>query len=265
MFPGRRPRLLLPAAPATALGLREVGTGDARMTIEELRKVRAVAGTHAVDGGIELLLDTGEGDRLALELPLGTLRSLLHTLLLAALERWPALIPTALVADRFGPLAAGNRGDPAGLGHERVPGPATALDDRGVVAPDAVAELVLAQVLPHVLDRVQLRAVGRQGQQREVVGDGEAGRRVPSRPVQDHDGVRARGDLAGDLRQVQAGRRRVDVGQNQGGADGARRADRAEQVGPGEAAVACRPGPGAAARPDPGHRSLLADAGLVLT
>src|SRR4051794_41296340 len=91
MFPGRRPRLLLPAAPATALGLRQVGTGDARMTIEELRKVRAVAGTHAVDGGIELLLDTGEGDRLALELPLGTLRSLLHMLLLAALERWPAL------------------------------------------------------------------------------------------------------------------------------------------------------------------------------
>src|SRR4051794_40232219 len=87
MFPGRRPRLLLPAAPGTALGLRQVGTGDARMTIEELRKVRAVAGTHAVDGGIELLLDTGEGDRLALELPLGTLRSLLHTLLLAALER----------------------------------------------------------------------------------------------------------------------------------------------------------------------------------
>ena len=61
------------------------------MTIEELRKVRAVAGTYAVDGGIELLLDTGEGDRLALELPLATLRTLLHTLLLAALERWPAL------------------------------------------------------------------------------------------------------------------------------------------------------------------------------
>ena len=61
------------------------------MTIEELRKVRAVAGTHAVDGGIELLLDTGEGDRLALKLPLGTLRSLLNTLLLAALERWLVL------------------------------------------------------------------------------------------------------------------------------------------------------------------------------
>jgi hypothetical protein len=61
------------------------------MTIEELRKVRAVAGTHAVDGGVELLLDTNEGDRLVLELPLATLRTLLHTLLLAALERWPAL------------------------------------------------------------------------------------------------------------------------------------------------------------------------------
>src|SRR4029079_15169735 len=101
-----------------------------------------------------------------------------------ALRISESVIPTALVADRFGPLAAGNRGDPAGLGHGRVPGPATALDDRGAVAPDGGAELVLAQVLPHVLDRVKLRAVGRQGQQREVVGDDEAGRRVPSRPVQ---------------------------------------------------------------------------------
>ena len=42
------------------------------------------------------------------------------------------------------------------------------------------------------------------------------------------------------------------------------RTDRAEQVGPGVAAVAGRPGPGAAPRPDPGQRALLADAGLIL-
>ena len=75
----------------TGLGLRQVKPGRGRAMVEELRKVARVAGTHAVDGGIEVVLDTGEGDRLALELPLATLRTLLHTLLLAALERWPAL------------------------------------------------------------------------------------------------------------------------------------------------------------------------------
>src|SRR5204862_4880384 len=49
-----------------------------------------------------------------------------------------------------------------------------------------------------------------------------------------------------------------------GGADGALRADRAEQVGPGVAPVPWRPGPGAAPRPDPGQGALLADAGLIL-
>src|SRR5690242_4743446 len=72
------------------------------------------------------------------------------------------LIPTALVADRFGPLAAGDRGEPVGRRREPVPGLAAGRDDRVVVGPDAQAELVLAQVLPHVLDRVQLGAVARQ-------------------------------------------------------------------------------------------------------
>src|SRR5690242_8096606 len=72
------------------------------------------------------------------------------------------LIPTALVADRFGPLAAGDRGEPVGHRHEPVPRLAAGRDDRVVVGPDAQAELVLAQVLPHVLDRVQLGAVARQ-------------------------------------------------------------------------------------------------------
>src|SRR5215218_8491108 len=70
--------------------------------------------------------------------------------------------------------------------------------------------------------------------------------------------------MAADLRQVQAGRSRVGVGQDEPGGDLALWADRAEQVGPGVAAVARRPGAGAATRPDPGQRALLADAGLVL-
>src|SRR5437764_11965917 len=63
---------------------------------------------------------------------------------------------------------------------------------------------------------------------------------------------------------MQAGGRGVGVGQDQGGADGALGADRAEQVGPRVATVAGRSRPGAAPRPDPGQGALLADAGLVL-
>ena len=73
------------------------------------------------------------------------------------------LIPTALVTDRFGPLAAGDRGEPVGRRHEPVPGLAAGRDDRLVVRPDPQAELVLAQVLPDVLDRVQTLWGGRRG------------------------------------------------------------------------------------------------------
>src|SRR4051794_37470675 len=75
------------------------------------------------------------------------------------------LILTALVGDRFDPLAAGDRGEAVGYRHEPVPRLAAGRDDGLVVRPDPQAELVLAQVLPHVLDRVQLRAVARQGQE----------------------------------------------------------------------------------------------------
>ncbi len=97
------------------------------------------------------------------------------------------VIPTALIGDRFRPLAAGDRGEPVGRRRQPVPGVAAGRDDRLVVRPDAMAELVLPQVLPHVLDRVQLGAVARQRQEGEVPGDGEvagarASRRRRARP-----------------------------------------------------------------------------------
>src|SRR4051794_41638935 len=174
------------------------------------------------------------------------------------------LIPTALVADRSGPLAAGDRGEPVGRRHEPVPGLAAGRDDRVVVGPDPQAELVLAQVLPDVLDRVQLGAVARQRQEAEVLGNGEVPGRVPARPVEHDHGVRARGDLAADLRQVQAGGLGVGVREDEPGPDRPLGADRAEQVGPGVPAVPGRSRPGAAPRPDAGQGALLADAGLVL-
>src|SRR4051794_25206335 len=71
------------------------------------------------------------------------------------------LIPTALIGDRFRPLAAGDRGEAVGRRHEPVPRLAAGRDDGVVVRPDPQAELVLAQVLPDVLDRVQLCALRR--------------------------------------------------------------------------------------------------------
>src|SRR4051794_17133887 len=127
-----------------------------------------------------------------------------------------------------------------------------------------MAELVLAQVLPDVLDRIQLGRVGGQWQEGEVLGGGEVAGAVPPGTVEHDHAVRPGRDVAADLGEVQARGLGVGVGQDEGGADGPLRADRAEQVGPGVAAVAGRPGPGAAPRPDPGQRALLADAGLVL-
>src|SRR5919107_1369096 len=176
----------------------------------------------------------------------------------ATLKDWPGLaavlavetirgvIPTALIADCYGPAAAGDRGEPVGHGHQRVPGLAAGRDDRVVVRPDAQAEPVLPQVLPDVLDGIQLGRAGRQRQERDVVGDGEVPGAVPSGAVEDHEGVCARGDVAADLRQVQAHGLGVDAGQDEAGADGPLGADRADQVRPGVAAVPRGPWAGGA-------------------
>ena len=73
--------------------------------------------------------------------------------------------------DRFGPFAAGDGGDPLWHDHEGIPGVAAGLDDGVVAGPDPQAELVLAQIFPDVLDRIELGAVGRQGQEADVGGD----------------------------------------------------------------------------------------------
>ena len=58
---------------------------------------------------------------------------------------------------------------------EEVPRVAAGIDDVVAGVEDDYGELVGAQAGPDVPDRVQFRAVGRQGQQQEVVGDDKAG------------------------------------------------------------------------------------------
>ena len=87
---------------------------------------------------------------------------------------------------------------------------------------------------------------------------------VPARAVEDEHGMGARRDGKGDLGEVGVHRGGVGEGHDEPRRHAARRADRAEDVGPLVAGVARRPRPGAALRPDPGERALLADPRLVL-
>lgn len=61
------------------------------------------------------------------------------------------------------------------------------MDDLVVAVEDADGEPVGAEAGPDVLDRVEFRGIGRQVQERDVVGDGERPGRVPSGPVKDED------------------------------------------------------------------------------
>ena len=74
-----------------------------------------------------------------------------------------SLIPTALSIDP-GPGSGGNGAHDLWLGREAGPGLAAGLHDGGIVVSDLETEPVLAKVLPDVLDRVELGAVGWQRQ-----------------------------------------------------------------------------------------------------
>ena len=95
-------------------------------------------------------------------------------------------------------------------------------------------------------------------------GSSSASAAVPAGTVEHEQRVRAGGDGGGDLGEVQVHRRGVGIGQHQAGGDAALGADRAEEVGPLVSGVPRRARPGAAFRPDPCQRALLADARLVL-
>jgi hypothetical protein len=64
---------------------------------------------------------------------------------------------------------------------------------------DTVGEETPAQLVPQFFDRVELWAVGRQEQQRNVVGDSEALARVPAGAVEAEQGMCAGADAAADL------------------------------------------------------------------
>src|ERR1700756_5953018 len=161
------------------------------------------------------------------------------------------------------PIAEGDRHEPPGLVDELVPGMAAVIEDGAIGGEDPVGEPVVAQELPEVLDRVQLRAFGRQWQEGEVGWHDELVRQVPSRLIEQQHGVRSRRYRLGDLGQMQVHRGGVAAWQNEGCAFALLGTDRAKDVGRGGALIAWRRRPSAAFGPAPGDLVLLTDARFV--
>ena len=132
---------------------------------------------------------------------------------------------------------------------EVVPGFAAECDDVIVGCEDAVREPVVAQVLPDVLDRVQFWRSRRQGQQGDVVGDGELGGHVPPGLIDDHHRMGAGIDGFTDLGEMQVHRRGVAPRHDQPRTLAFGGADSAEDVGPFGALVVRRAGSGSALGP----------------
>jgi hypothetical protein len=78
-------------------------------------------------------------------------------------------------------------------------GSAISLRQASHAASMIASEPVLAQILPNVLDRVQLGRAGRQEDRGDVVGQVELTGSVPSGSVEQQDGVGALGDVARDF------------------------------------------------------------------
>jgi hypothetical protein len=122
----------------------------------------------------------------------------------------------------------------------------------------------VAQVLPDVLDGVQLRRSRGQEDKRDVLRGDEVASGVPAGAVEQQNGVSALGDDEGDLVQVELHGLGIGVGQRQRRACAARWTDRAEEVGALIALVGRLARPRPASRPLSDDPVLLADAGLVL-
>src|SRR6266404_2391499 len=71
------------------------------------------------------------------------------------------------------PVTGGDRGYAIGRCDQAVPGAAARIDNGLVSIPDAVAQEILAEKPPDVLDRVEFRGIGRQRHQGDVFGNVE--------------------------------------------------------------------------------------------
>ena len=97
------------------------------------------------------------------------------------------------------PLAQSEGHDAPRLIGEFIPSEAAVKDDIVVGFEDPVRQPVVAHELPHIFDRVELRAPRWQRHQRDVGWHDQLRRSVPSGLIEQEDGVCARGDVEGDF------------------------------------------------------------------
>ena len=162
------------------------------------------------------------------------------------------------------PVAHSNRRDRLRLCDEVSPRLTGRFYDRVVVFEHAIGEPVRPQVLPDILDRIQFWRSGGQEDRRDVGGHVEIARRMPSRAIQQQNGVRALCDMARYLSNVKLHGERVGKGKRERRARAARRADRAEQIGVLIALVGWLARPRSTPGPLTNEAIFLTDAGLVL-
>jgi hypothetical protein len=174
------------------------------------------------------------------------------------------VIPAASKVDLC-PLTSGDGSDAFWVCDEGVPGVAASVEDCVVGVEDAVAQVISAKELPDVFDRVKFGAIGRQGEQADIVGQPQpAAALVPASAVEDQDGVRTGRDLSADFGQVDVHRLGADPRQHERRPGATLRAYGAEQIGGAVPLVARRARPVALVGPDIAQRALLTDPCLVL-
>ena len=139
------------------------------------------------------------------------------------------------------------------------------MKDFVIALPHAVAEPITSEKLPDVFDRVEFRRVGRQRQKGYVRRDDQAfGWPMPAGAIDLQQAVGARCHIAADDLKMLAHGFKVDGRHHDPGAYATGRAHRAEQIGPGIAAIAWCRRTTATLGPHPGERALLTNPGLIL-
>src|SRR5665213_589929 len=101
------------------------------------------------------------------------------------------------------PTAQSDGHDAPGLVDKAVPGEAAMVEDVGVGFEDSVRQPVVAHELPDIFDRIEFGAFRGQRQQGDVGWDDERTRAMPPCLIEEQDGVSARRDSGGYLRQMQ--------------------------------------------------------------
>ena len=150
------------------------------------------------------------------------------------------------------------------VGIEEAPGFTCFVEDIGVGFVDGVGELVLAQILPYVLNTVELWRIARQADEGKVGGHFEPGAAVIARAIEQNDGMSADCNLTADDLKMPVHAEHIGIRDGDSSGLGQGRTGCAEEIDPGVALIAGCAWPRPAPRPDACQCALLADPCFVL-